>query len=61
MNFDELPVGFGMALTMNPQAWNAYSALGLQQKRALVQKAREVSSKEEMYQIVHELGRQAPD
>lgn len=61
MDFDELPVGFGMALTMNPQAWNAYSALSLQQRQALVQKAREVSSKEEMYEIVHALGRQALD
>ncbi len=55
MEFDELPVGFGMALAMNPPAWNAYSALSNEQKQAILKKVRDAGSKEQMHRIVNSL------
>ncbi len=58
MEFDELPVGFGMALAMNPPAWNAYSAMSAEQKQAILNKVHSVKSKEQMHQIVNSLASQ---
>ncbi len=58
MEFDELPVGFGMALAMNPPAWNAYSAMPAKQKQAILKKVRDAKSKEQMHQIVNSLAAQ---
>ncbi len=55
MEFDELPVGFGMALAMNPPAWNAYSALSAEQKQAILKKVRDAGSKAQMHRIVNNL------
>ncbi len=55
MEFDELPVGFGMALAMNPPAWNAYSAMPAEQKQAILKKVRDAGSKEQMHRIVNGL------
>lgn len=55
MEFDELPVGFGMALAMNPPAWNAYSALSAGEKQAILNKVRNAGSKEQMHRIVNSL------
>ena len=35
MDFYKVPIGFGMALAMNPPALNAYSAMTEEQKKAL--------------------------
>lgn len=58
MEFDELPVGFGMALAMNPPAWNAYSAMSDEQKQTILKKVRGVKSKEQMQRIVNSLAHQ---
>lgn len=58
MEFDELPVGFGMALAMNPPAWNAYSAMPAEQKQAILKKARNAETKEQMHRIVNSLAAQ---
>ncbi len=55
MEYYELPVGFGMALAMNPPAWNAYSAMTAEQKQAILNKVRDVKSKEQMHRIVNSL------
>ncbi len=55
MEFDELPVGFGMALAMNPPAWNVYSAMSNEQKQAILKKVRDAGSKEQMHRIVSSL------
>ncbi len=55
MEFDELPVGFGMALAMNPPAWNVYSAMPEEQKQAILSKVRNAGSKEQMHRIVNSL------
>jgi len=58
MEFDEIPMGFGMALAMNPPAWNAYSAMSAEQKQAILKKARNAETKEQMHRIVNSLAAQ---
>lgn len=58
MEFEELPVGFGMALAMNPPAWNAYSAMTPEQRQAILKKARNAESREQMHRIVNSLASQ---
>ena len=55
MDFQALPIGFGMALAMNPPAFNAYSSLTEEEKQALIDRARHARSEEEMHQIVAKL------
>lgn len=57
MDFSGIPLGFGMALTMNPPAFNAYSNLTQEEKDALIERARHASSEEEMHEIVAKLCR----
>ena len=52
MDFQALPIGFGMALAMNPPAFNAYSSLTEEEKQALIDRARHARSEEEMHRIV---------
>ena len=56
-NFNSLPIGFGMALAMNPPAFNAYSSLTEEEKDALIERARHACSEEEMHEIVAKLCR----
>ena len=53
MDFYKVPIGFGMALAMNPPALNAYSAMTQQQKQAILAKAHNAGSQKEMHQIVN--------
>ena len=52
MDFYKVPIGFGMALAMNPPALNAYSAMTDVQKQAILNKAHNAKSEKEMHQIV---------
>jgi len=52
MDFYKVPLGFGMALSMNPNALNAYSAMTEAEKQAILDKAHNASSEQEMHQIV---------
>lgn len=52
MDFYKVPIGFGMALAMNPPALNAYSAMTEEQKQAILSKAHNARSEKEMHQIV---------
>lgn len=52
MDFYKVPIGFGMALAMNPPALNAYSAMTEEQKQAILNKAHNARSEKEMHQIV---------
>ena len=56
-DYNALPIGFGMALAMNPPAFNAYSSLTAEEKDALIERARHASSEEEMHAIVAKLCR----
>jgi len=52
MDFYKVPIGFGMALAMNPPALNAYSSMTEEQKQAILNKAHNARSEKEMHQIV---------
>ena len=56
-DFNALPIGFGMALAMNPPAFNAYSNLTEEEKDALIERARHASTEEKMHEIVAKLCR----
>lgn len=55
MDYYKVPVGFGMALAMNPPALNAYSAMTEEQKQAVLDRAHKAYSEAEMHQIVASL------
>ena len=55
MDFYKVPLGFGMALAMNANALNAYSAMTEQQQQAILEKASHAHSEQEMHQIVNSL------
>ena len=55
MDFYKVPIGFGMALAMNPPALNAYSAMTEEQKQQILNKAHNARSEKEMRQITSSL------
>ena len=57
MDYYNIPIGFGMALAMNPVAFNTYSAMTEEQKRAVIEKAHSARSEQEMHEIVNSIGR----
>lgn len=52
MDFNSVPIGFGMALTQNETAVNAYAMMTKEQKQAILDKVHNARSKKEMHQIV---------
>lgn len=52
MDFYKVPIGFGMALAMNPPALNAYSAMTEEQKQTILNTAHNARSEAEMHRIV---------
>jgi hypothetical protein len=55
MDYYKVPIGFGMALAMNPTALNAYSAMTEAQKQGVLDKAHNAKSEREMHDIVNGL------
>ena len=55
MDFYKVPIGFGMALSMNPNALRAYSAMTEAEKQAVLDKAHNANSEQEMNQIVNSI------
>lgn len=55
MERNSLPVGFGMALAMNPTAMERFAAMSEQQKQSVLDRCRQVGSKREMQQLVESL------
>lgn len=55
MDFYKVPIGFGMALAMNPNALNTYSAMSEEQKQAILDKAHHARSEREMHEIVNSI------
>lgn len=55
MDFYKVPIGFGMALAMNPPALNAYSAMTEDQKQDILNKAHNAHSEKEMHDIVNSI------
>ena len=55
MDFYNIPVGFGVALSANTAAMNRYAHLDEAQKQDVLDKAHNVRSEKEMYALVAEL------
>ena len=55
MDFYKIPIGFGMELAMNGPAMAAYSAMTEEEKKAVLEKAHNARSEEEMRSIVSSL------
>ena len=55
MTQDEMPVGFAMALAMNPEAMQKFGALSEEQKQAIIAGTHTVKSREEMRRYVDSL------
>jgi len=55
MDFYKVPLGFGMALAMNANALNVYSAMTEIQKQEILNKAHNARSEREMHEIVNSI------
>ncbi len=52
MEQNEMPVGFAMALSMNPEAMQKFAKLSEEQKQAVIEGTHRVQSTEEMHRYV---------
>ncbi len=59
MDFYKVPIGFGMALAVNEPAMKAYSAMTEDEKQAILNKAHNVRSEQEMHDLVNSLANRA--
>lgn len=55
MDFNNVPIGFGMALSSNTAAMNYYAHLPEAQKQDIINRASAVLSEREMYALVASL------
>lgn len=53
---DEMPLGFGMALSQYPDAMKNFALLDKSEQQSFLNKAQTASSKEEMNRLVESLG-----
>ncbi len=52
MNFYNIPIGFGLALSANTAAMNRYAHLSENEKQHILNKAHNAKSEKEMYALV---------
>ncbi len=55
MDFNQVPMGFGMALARNFNAMNVYSSMSEKEKKAVLDKAHHAKSEKEMNQIINDI------
>ncbi len=55
MKKSEMPIGFAMALAMNPEAMEKFSLLSEEKKQEIIAGTHSVKSKNEMRQYVNDL------
>ena len=55
MDFNQIPIGFGLALSANTAAMNRYAHLTEAEKQDILDKAHNVRSEMEMYSLVASL------
>ena len=53
----ELPLGFGMALAQNEHAMKRFESFSEDEKKAIIQKTRTVTSKKEMRMLIDSLAK----
>lgn len=54
-NLNDMPQGFGMALTRNEKAMHTFSLLNESEKKRVIDLSRSVRSKQEMNRLVNKL------
>lgn len=59
MDFATVPIGFGMALAQNETAVNAYAMMTKEEKNAILARAHQAKTREEMQQIVSAIAAEA--
>lgn len=57
MDFYKVPIGFGLALSMNQPAMNAYAAMNEDQRQTILNRAHNVRSEKEMHYLVASLAK----
>lgn len=55
MKKDEMPLGFGMALAMNPEAMEKFAQLDEEKKQTIINGTHGVHSREEMHRYVERI------
>ena len=55
MNQDKMPVGFAMAMAMNPEAMKKFSSMNEIQQKEIIDGTENIKSKEEMHRYVESL------
>lgn len=55
MNYEDIPVGFGMALSQNPNGLRVFMSLSEKERSRVIIRTASISSKEEMRQYVNRL------
>lgn len=53
----ELPIGFGLSMAANEKSMEAFSDMNDAQKEAVVEKSRQMHSREDMEGFVNDLGK----
>lgn len=61
MDFYKVPIGFGLALSANTAAMNRYAGLSEAQKQDILNRAHNVRSEKEMYDLVASLTNGMPE
>ncbi len=56
---DDLPIGFGMALAMNPQAMERFSALSETEQQHIIDQTHQIRSRGEMHSFVQNIADQS--
>ena len=57
MDYYKVPIGFGMELAMNHPAMNVYASMTEKEQQAVLDKAHNVRSEEEMHALVSDLAK----
>ena len=57
MERNEMPVGFAMALAMNPEAMQKFATLNDEQQKEIIKGTHSVGSKDEMHRYVNDIVR----
>ncbi len=55
MERNEMPIGFAMALAMNPEAMQKFATLSEEQKQEVIAGTHNVKSRDEMHRYVNSL------
>lgn len=57
MKTDDMPVGFAMALAMNPEAMQKFGAFSEEQKQQIIAGTHAIKSRDEMHQYVDSIAK----